>query len=427
MALGRTYVEKVMAARSGNHEAQAGDIVGVPVDLVACDELSFSEIIERFADLGAQSVFDPERIWVIADHESPARNLDAAERIQAVRGFCDRHGIGHLLEGGRAGIVHVVVPELGLVGPGEVLVGYDSHVLTAGALGALAVGLGAADTAVALATGEVWLRVPETTRVVLRGVPRPWVDAKDVALELVRRLGQDGCLYRALEITGEYVGELPLDGRLTLTNMAIETGAKTALMPVDETLRAYLLERGRTLPEIIPWTDPDANIAEVLEFDVDALVPLVAQPGDPASAIPADVLGHVELDQVVIGTCTNGRLHDLQVAAGILRGRHVHPRTRLLVVPGSGAVLREALRDGTLEALLDAGAVVGPPGCGPCAGLHMGVLADGEAGLITSSRNFRGRMGGRDSSLYLSGPAVAAASAIAGRIAAPADVAAVTR
>lgn len=416
-----TFAEKAVAAHAGRPRVEPGELVGARVDLVVSDELSFPQVIEELAALGADRVWDPERVVVAADHVTPAPDLASANDMVATRRFCREQGIRHLLDAGAAGIMHVVLPERGLVAPGELVVGYDSHVLTAGGIGALAMGIGATDTAVALAFGELWLRVPESVRVEIAGTPSRWAGPKDVMLELTRRLGQAGCLYQAIEIDGPYLDALPLDGRFTLANMAIEVGAKSAAVRPDAATIAYAQQRALR-PFAALWADPGAAYAAVHALDVAGLPPMVSLPDAPDRGVPVDEAAGAHLDQVFLGTCTNGRLSDLRVAAEVLRGRHVHPGTRLIVVPGSPEVFRAALREGIIADLVEAGAVVGPAGCGPCAGLHLGVLGDDEVALATSSRNFPGRMGARSSKVYLAGPAVAAASAIAGVIASPAEV-----
>ena len=413
-----TFAEKVIAAHAGRDRVEPGEIVGARVDLVVSEEMSFPDVIAELRELGADRVFDGRRILVVADHETPARSVEAANRMVVTREFCRDQGIEHLLDAGEAGVMHVVIPERGLAAPGELILGYDSHMLTAGGLGALAVGVGATDTAVALAFGEVWLRVPETVRINVSGQPSAWAGPKDVGLWLCGQLGQDACVYQAVEWRGPYVDSLGVDGRLTIANMSIEIGAKTAVVHPDDATLAYVRQRVERSFEVLS-SDPDADCAAAHEFDVEGLGPLVALPHSPEQGVPVEDAAGERLDQVFIGTCTNGRLSDLRVAVDVIRGRQVHPETRLLVFPGSPEVYRRALSEGLIEALVEAGALVGPAGCGPCAGIHMGLLADGEVGLATSSRNFPGRMGSGSSQLYLSSPAVAAASAVAGEIASP--------
>lgn len=414
-----TFAEKVIARHAGREEVVAGELVGIKVDLVISDELSFPQVIEEFSALGAEELFDRSRIVVVADHETPARTLIAANSMKKTRAFAEAYGIEHLLDLGQAGIMHVVVPELGLVAPGEVVMGYDSHLLTAGALGAFAVGVGATDTAVAMAFGEMWVRVPASVQITIEGMPDPWSSAKDVALSIGRDLGQAGCLYKAIEFGGPYVSQLGMDGRFTLTNMAIELGAKSAAIECDATTEEYLSGRQPRSYSAL-WADPEARYETQLTFDVEGLTPRVSLPDAPDRGVPVEEAAGDPIDQVFIGSCTNGRLSDLRTAAEVIGKRKVNRGTRLIVVPGSPEVLQGALREGLVEVFVGAGGVVMPPGCGPCAGLHFGVLGDDEVCLSTSSRNFPGRMGG--GKVYLSGPAVAASSAIAGRITSPTDI-----
>jgi len=417
--MSHTFVEKVIANHCSSGRVSAGEIVGVSVDFIVCDELGFPEVVQDFNELGSDRVFDPDRIAIVADHEAPARSLQAAESMKRTREFVRKHQITHLYDGGTAGIMHVLVPELGLIAPGELMAGYDSHVLTSGAIGALAVGVGAMDAAVAMAFGEMWLRVPETTKISIEGKAGPWVTSKDVSLAIAADLGQSGCLYQAIEYEGSYVSELDVEARLTLTNMAIEIGAKSAAIECDATLEKYLAPRLER-PYTPVWSDVGANYAQQHTFDISDLTPRVCRPGAPDQAVAVDQVAGTHLDQVFIGSCTNGRLSDLRLAADVLRGKKVHSGTRLIVVPGSPGVMRAAVAEGIVGDLLDAGATIAPPGCGPCAGLHLGVLAAEEVCLATSSRNFPGRMGAGD--VFLASPAVAASSAIAGEIAGPGDV-----
>ena len=419
---GSTFAEKVIARHAARRRVRAGEIVGAAVDLVVSEEMSFPEVIAEFQKLGAEAVFDPERVLVVADHETPARSIEAANRMSETRAFCREQSVPHLLDAGEAGVMHVVIPERGFALPGELIAGYDSHMLTAGALGALAVGVGATDTAVALALGEIWVRVPETTRLHVEGTPGDWAAPKDVALRICGELGQDACLYQSVEWVGPYVDGLDVDARQTLTNMSIEIGAKTAAVRPDATTDAYLRSRASRSYDAV-WTDDDAEIAAIYEFDVSGLGPMVALPHSPEQSVPVEKVAGRPIQQVFIGTCTNGRLDDLRVAASVLQGKKVNPGTRLLVFPGSPEVFKAALAEDIVTTLAEAGALIGPAGCGPCAGIHMGLLADGEVGIATSSRNFLGRMGSHLSELYLAGPAVAAASAVAGCIASPDGVA----
>ena len=416
-------VEQIIAAHAGRDVVKPGEIVGVRLDLLVSDELSFPDVIAGFDDLGARAVFDPDRIIVVADHETPAPSVASAERMRSVRLFAEMHGIHRVLDAGRAGVMHVVLPELGLAQPGGLIAGYDSHMLTAGGVACAGIGIGATDAAVALAFGEMWMRVPETVRIRLDGKARGWVSAKDIMLAVCADLGQTACRYRSVEYHGSFVEECSVDARQTIANMSIELGAKTALVVPDRVTAAYVSQVAAPFPApTTPVFDVAATVEAEYVFDVGEVQLTVALPGGPDRGVPIGDVDAVPIDQVFIGSCTNGRIEDLRVAAQVIAGRSVRSGTRLLVVPGSPAVLRQALAEGLIDVFVDAGAVVMPPGCGPCAGLHQGVLADGERALATSSRNFPGRMGAPGSEVYLSGPAVAAATAVAGTLTDPAEV-----
>jgi len=416
--MNQTLSEKILAAHAGLGETHAGQFVEVAVDVVLSNDITAPLAIQEMARLGVERVFDPEKVVIVPDHFAPNRDIRAAEQCQAVREFARAQALPHYFEVGRMGIEHVLLPEQGLVLPGDLVVGADSHTCTYGALGAFATGMGSTDVAVAMATGRTWLRVPETIRCVYIGELRPWVGGKDLILHTIGLLGVDGARYKALEFAGPAIDALSMDGRLTMANMAIEAGAKAGLVAVDDTTLAYVRGRARR-PYQVHAPDPGAGYASILEIDASRLEPQVAFPHLPDNVRPVGQAGDVPIDQVVIGSCTNGRLEDLRLAAGILRGRRVHPGVRCIVIPGSQQVYLDALNEGLLAAFVEAGAAVSTPTCGPCLGGHMGVLAAGERAVSTTNRNFRGRMGHPDSEVYLAGPAVAAASAIAGRIAAP--------
>jgi len=416
--MNQTLSEKILAAHAGLEETHAGQFVEVAVDVVLSNDITAPLAILEMARLGVERVFDPEKVVIVPDHFAPNRDIRAAEQCQAVREFARAQALPHYFEVGRMGIEHVLLPEQGLVLPGDLVVGADSHTCTYGALGAFATGMGSTDVAVAMATGRTWLRVPETIRCVYIGELRPWVGGKDLILHTIGLLGVDGARYKALEFAGPAIDALSMDGRLTMANMAIEAGAKAGLVAVDDTTLAYVRGRAQR-PYQVHAPDPGATYASVLEIDASRLEPQVAFPHLPDNVRPVGQAGDVPIDQVVIGSCTNGRLEDLRLAAGILRGRRVHPGVRCIVIPGSQQVYLDALNEGLLAAFVEAGAAVSTPTCGPCLGGHMGVLAAGERAVSTTNRNFRGRMGHPDSEVYLAGPAVAAASAIAGRIAAP--------
>jgi len=397
-----------------------GDLVQVAVDLVLSNDITAPIAIREFEKLGVERVFDPERVVMVPDHFAPNKDIKSAEQCRSMREFARAQALVYF-EVGRMGIEHVLLPEQGLVGPGDVVVGADSHTCTYGALGALATGMGSTDIAVAMATGQIWMRVPETLRIVYHGALRPWVGGKDLILHTIGRIGVAGARYQSIEFVGPALAELSMAGRFTMANMAIEAGAKAGLFAVDDVTRAYVDGRVKR-PYHVYQADDDAAYARVVEIDVGQIEPQVAFPHLPENARPVSQAGEVHVDQVVIGSCTNGRLEDLRVATGLLRGRQVHSDVRCIVIPGTQQVYLDALREGLVEALVEAGAVVSTPTCGPCLGGYMGVLAAGERALSTTNRNFRGRMGHPDSLVYLAGPAVAAASALLGRIAAPEEV-----
>ncbi|MGE5552594.1 MAG: 3-isopropylmalate dehydratase large subunit [Betaproteobacteria bacterium] len=417
-----TLTEKILAAHAGQERVSPGELVNARVDLALANDITAPVAIKAFREMGAERVFDPERVALVPDHFTPNKDIPSAEQAKVLREFAREQGLPYYYEVGRMGIEHCLIPEEGLALPGELIVGADSHTCTYGALGAFATGVGSTDLAAAMALGELWLRVPETVKFVLHGRPRNrWVGGKDYILFLIGQVGVDGCRYQAMEFHGPAVAELPLDGRFTMANMAIEAGAKNGIFPPDEATLSYLAGRAKR-PFTPVYPDPDAAYAAVYEYDVTALEPQVAFPFSPANVRPVSEAGGVAVDQVVIGSCTNGRLSDLRVAAEVLRGRAVHPHVRCLVFPGTPRIYRQALAEGLIEALVAAGAAVSTPTCGPCLGGHLGIMAAGERTVSTTNRNFRGRMGHVTSEVYLASPAVAAASAVAGFIVSPDDL-----
>ncbi len=415
-----TIAERILAAHCGRKRVSPGEFVNISVDLAFCQEGMAPLVVEAFREIEIEKVFDTQKVVFMVDHCCPSKDIPSAEQAKTQRQFAREQGAIYY-DVGRGGIGHVLVPEEGLALPGQVIVGADSHTCTAGALGAFATGMGATDIAVAMATGEVWMKVPPTLKFVFHGKLPRWVSGKDLILHTIGDIGVDGALYSAMEFTGEAIGELDMDGRFTMANMAIEAGGKVGLFHVDEKTRQYIKEHGNK-----PFTacEPyeDAQYAEVIEYDVEKLEPQVALPDIPSNVKPVSRVGDVPIDQVVIGACTNGRLNDLRTAAKILKDRKIHDDLRCIIIPGTQRVYLDALTEGLIESFVRAGAVVGTPSCGPCAGLHMGILASGERALSTSNRNFVGRMGSPKSQVYLAGPAVAAASAVMGRIAGPEEV-----
>ncbi len=430
----KTLAEKLLGFAL-QAEVNPGDLVEVPVDVVLANDITAPIALREFEKLGVDHVFDPDKVVLVSDHFAPNKDIKSAEQCRIVREFAREQALPHYFDVGRMGIEHVLLPEQGLVGPGDVVVGADSHTCTYGALGAFATGMGSTDIAVAMATGSIWMRVPETLRIVYTGELQPWVGGKDLILATIGRLGVSGALYKALEFTGPVVKELSMANRFTMANMAIEAGAKAGLFAVDETTLAYVASHQSSSNTSSQFAEglqteaqdtsqrlpPSTNDVHTIEIHVSQLEPQVAYPHLPENAKPVSTAqkDHISIDQVVIGSCTNGRLEDLRVAAGLLEGRQVHPDVRCIVIPGTQQVYLDAMREGLVETFIRANAVVSTPTCGPCLGGHMGILAAGERAVSTTNRNFRGRMGHPDSEVYLAGPAVAAASALAGYIIGP--------
>jgi 3-isopropylmalate/(R)-2-methylmalate dehydratase large subunit len=419
--LGQTIVEKILARASGKKRVSPGDLINAKIDFALGNDITAPVAINEFKKTGAEKVFDKERIALIPDHFTPNKDIQTAEQVKLMRDFARQQGIIHYYEIGRMGIEHALLPELGLVLPGEVVIGADSHTCTYGALGAFATGVGSTDLAAVMATGELWFKVPHTIRIAFHGNLPPWVGGKDLILYTIGQLGVDGARYAALEFSGSAISRLDMDARFTISNMAIEAGAKAGLIPPDEVTRKYLT--GRTArPYTAVLGDEGAPVAEEYNWDVESLEPQVSLPYSPANARPVSSVAGTEIDQVVIGSCTNGRIGDLRQAAALLKGKKVHPRVRLIVIPATQAIYLQAMREGLLEIFVEAGAAVSTPTCGPCLGGHMGILAGGEVAVATTNRNFVGRMGHPESRIYLAGPAVAAASAVSGVIAHPREI-----
>lgn len=429
--MAHTLAEKIVAAHlvdadtgvafPQDVEVWPGDLVEVRVDLVLSNDITAPIAIREFQKLGVDRVFDPHKVVMVADHFVPNKDIKSAEQCLLMRQFARAQGLLHYFDVGRMGIEHVLLPEQGLVMPGEIVVGADSHTCTYGALGTFATGMGSTDIAVAMATGRIWMRVPDTMRIVYQGQLRPWVGGKDLILHTIGRIGVSGALYKAIEFSGPAIDALPMSGRFTMSNMAVEAGAKAGLFAVDDVTRAYVQRHSSRLYRAYEADDQGACVQEVC-IDASLIEPQVAFPHLPQNVRPVSQAGDVGIDQVVIGSCTNGRLDDLRVAAQLLRGRQVHADVRCIIIPGSQQVYLDSLDEGLIKDFVQAGAVVSTPTCGPCLGGHMGVLAAGERAVSTTNRNFRGRMGHPESEVYLAGPAVAAASAVAGRISGPEEV-----
>jgi len=398
-----------------------GEFVYASFDIALGNDITAPIAIREFAEAGFEKVFDPDKVVMVPDHFTPNKDIKSAEQSKILRDFARVQGLKYYWEQGRVGVEHALLPEQGVVVPGDLVIGADSHTCTYGAVGAFATGVGSTDLAAAMASGKVWLRVPESMKFVFEGERRQWVGGKDLILAVIGAIGVSGALYRAMEFTGAAIADLPMDDRLTMCNMAIEAGAKNGIVPPDEVTADY--ESGRAQREgVFHASDEDAEYAQTRNFDVSEIPPLVACPHLPENVRPAAELEDVRIDQVVIGSCTNGRISDLRIAAKILTGRKVHPDVRLIVLPATPAIYRQALAEGLLEVFTEAEAVIGPATCGPCLGGHMGCLAAGEKAVATTNRNFVGRMGHPESQVYLSGPAVAAASAITGCVTDPNDL-----
>ncbi len=418
--MGMTMTQKIMAAHAGKDSVKPGDLIYCKLDLVMANDITAPPSIKEFEKIGCP-VFDRTKIALVPDHFTPNKDIKSAGLAKIVRDFAKKHDIQNYFEVGRAGIEHVILPEKGLVAPGMMIIGADSHTCTYGAVGAFCTGVGSTDLGVAMATGEAWFKVPEAIKVVLTGSKPEDVTGKDVILTLIGMIGVSGALYQSLEFTGPGVASLSMADRLTIANMAIEAGAKNGIFPVDERTRAY--EEGRVdHPYTVYEADPDAEYARTVEIDLSSLSPVVAFPHLPENVKVIGTFGDIKIDQVVLGSCTNGRLEDLAIAARIFQGHTVHPDVRCIVIPGSRQVYRDAMKAGYIETFIEAGCAVSTPTCGPCLGGYMGILTAGERCVSTTNRNFRGRMGHVDSEVYLAGPQTAAASAILGKIAAPKEV-----
>ena len=416
-----TITEKILAQHAGLAQVAPGDLINAQVDFVLANDITAPVAIQEFEKIGVKNVFDRERITLVPDHFTPNKDIKSAEQVKGLKEFSRRYSLTNYFEIGRMGIEHCLLPEQGLVGPGELIIGADSHTCTYGALGAFSTGVGSTDLAAAMALGETWLKVPETIKFEFSGKLQPWVGGKDLILHIIGDIGVDGALYQAMEFTGEAIENLSMDGRFTMCNMAIEAGGKNGIIAPDDITKAYVEGRCKR-PYQFYQSDPGAEYARVYRYDAAAIEPQVAFPHLPENSRPVSQAGHVEIDQVVIGSCTNGRMEDLREAAKLLRGRNIHKNIRLLIFPGTQEIYLQALREGLLEIFVESGGAVSTPTCGPCLGGHMGILAKGERALATTNRNFVGRMGDPESEVYLSNPAVAAASAILGRIAAPGEV-----
>lgn len=419
--MGMTMTEKILAKHAGIDVVKPGQLINCKLDMVLANDVTAPPAIKEFEKIG-KPVFDNTKIALVPDHFTPNKDIKSAGLAKIVRDFAHKHNIVNYFEIGRVGIEHVILPEKGIVAPGMVTIGADSHTCTYGALGGFSTGVGSTDLGVALATGEAWFKIPETIKVNITGKKPKYICGKDVMLTLIGMIGVDGALYKALEFAGEGVKELNMTDRLTIANMAIEAGAKNGIFPVDDETLNYIKDRV-TKPYEIVEADSDATYCQTVEINLSELKPVVAFPHLPENTHTVESIKEpITIDQVVIGSCTNGRLEDLAIAASILKGHKVHPNVRCIIIPGSQQVYLDAIHNGYVDTFIEAGAAVSTPTCGPCLGAHMGIMTAGERCVSTTNRNFRGRMGHVDSEVYLASPYVAATSAILGKIATPEEV-----
>ena len=416
-----TITEIILAAHCGRKEVSAGELINANVDLILANDITAPISITEFKKIGAKKVFDKNRVAFIPDHFAPQKDIKAAEQCKMLRDFSKEYDLGLYFEVGRMGVEHALLPEQGLVVPGDLVIGADSHTCTYGGLGAFATGVGSTDVASAMATGECWFKVPESMKFIYYGKLNKWVGGKDLILHTIGDIGVDGALYRAMEFTGEIISALPMYGRLTMCNMAIEAGGKNGIIAPDAVTEQYV--KGRAKREYKFYASgEDAKYVEVREYDCSKIPLTISCPHLPSNTKPAAELSSITIDQVVIGSCTNGRLEDLREAALVIKGKKVDPNVRMIVIPATQQIYLDSMKEGLAEIFVNAGAVFSTPTCGPCLGGHMGILAKGEKAIATTNRNFVGRMGHPESEVYLSNPAVAAASAVLGRIAVPDEV-----
>ena len=419
--MGMTMTQKILAAHAGEASVKAGQLIQAKLDIVMGNDITTAVALKEFQKTGAKKVFDEEKVVIVLDHFTPNKDIKAAEQCKACRTFAYDMSVKNFFDVGQMGIEHALLPEKGIVVPGQVIIGADSHTCTYGALGAFSTGIGSTDMAIGMATGEAWFKVPSAIKFVLTGKPAKWVSGKDIILHIIGMIGVDGALYKSMEFVGEGLKYLSMDDRFTIANMAIEAGGKNGIFPVDDLTREYMKEHSKR-----PFTeyeaDSDAEYDEEYTIDLSTLKSTVSFPHLPDNTRTIDEVGDVKIDQVVIGSCTNGRMDDLRIAAKILEGKKVADGIRVIVIPATQKIYLQAMEEGLLKTFIEAGAIVSTPTCGPCLGGYMGVLAEGERCVSTTNRNFVGRMGHVDSEVYLASPAVAAASAITGKISGPKDV-----
>lgn len=420
--MGMTMTQKILAAHAGLDSVKAGQLIEAKLDIVMGNDITTAVALKEFKKTGAKKVFDKDKVVIVLDHFTPNKDIKAAEQCKACRTFALDMGVNNFFDVGQMGIEHALLPEKGIVVPGQVIIGADSHTCTYGALGAFSTGVGSTDMAIGMATGEAWFKVPSAIKFVLTGKPAKWISGKDIILHIIGMIGVDGALYRSMEFVGDGIQYLSMDDRFSMANMAIEAGAKNGIFPVDEKTMEYVKEHSVKEP-VVYTADDDAEYDEVYTIDLSKLRPTVAFPHLPENTKTVDNMPKVEIDQAVIGSCTNGRIEDMQIAAEILKGKKVNPKVRTIIIPATQKIYLECVKRGYTEIFIEAGAVFSTPTCGPCLGGYMGILAAGEKCVSTTNRNFVGRMGHTESEVYLASPAVAAASAIAGYIVDPEEIA----
>ncbi|MBI4752825.1 3-isopropylmalate dehydratase large subunit [Candidatus Desantisbacteria bacterium] len=418
--MGKTIAEKILGAHMGR-EVSPGELIEVDVDIALGNDITTPLAIVEFERLGIKDVFDRDRVVLVPDHFAPNKDVRAAQQCKMLREFAKKYNITNYFEVGRMGIEHALLPEAGLVLPGDIIIGADSHTCTYGALGSFATGIGSTDLAAVMATGQIWFMVPESIKFVYNGSCQKWVGGKDLILHTIGRIGVDGANYAAMEFCGEVISSLSMSDRVTMSNMAIEAGGKCGIIQADETTIEYVSSRAKRSYKIYQ-SDSNAEYKEVYEFDCSRIEPQVAFPHLPSNTKPISEVGDIKIDQGIIGSCTNGRIEDLRIAAQVLKGKKVHSEVRLIIIPATQKIYQLAIKEGLIDIFIEAQAVVSTPTCGPCLGGHMGILAEGEKAIATTNRNFVGRMGHPKSEVYLASPAIAAASCIKGRIASPEEV-----
>ena len=419
--MGNTITEKILMAHTGLKKISAGQLINARVDIALGNDVTAPIAINAFQKAGGKKIFDKNKVALVLDHFTPNKDINSAQQCKAVREFALKQKVTHFYEGGQVGIEHALLPEQGIVLPGDLVIGADSHTCTYGALGAFATGVGSTDLAAVMLTGELWFKVPQSIKFVIYGKLQKWVSGKDLILHIIGRIGVDGALYKAMEFTGETIGKLPMADRLSMANMAIEAGAKNGIFAPDAITKEYVKKRAKRDYKFYA-SDADAVYSDIIEIDAGKIEPQVAFPHLPSNVKPISKAGKVKIDQSLIGSCTNGRIEDLRIAAQILKKRKAASNVRLIVVPATPAIYKQALKEGLIEIFMNADAIISPPSCGACLGGHMGILAEGERAIATTNRNFVGRMGHPKSEVYLASPAVAAASAVLGRIASPEEL-----